>query len=85
MIDTALASALLAHVRDGGSDATLAAAGWSVAYGADGLCFETHVNPTHGIGDDPKQSLTPSALADVIRQARIIHDLRKQEPVEARS
>jgi 3-deoxy-7-phosphoheptulonate synthase len=57
----------------------------AVAYGADGLCIETHVNPTHGIGDDPKQSLTPSALADVIRQARIIHDLRKQEPVEARS
>jgi 3-deoxy-7-phosphoheptulonate synthase len=57
----------------------------AVAYGADGLCIETHVDPTHGIGDDPKQSLTPSALADVIRQARIIHDLRKQEPVEARS
>ena len=57
----------------------------AVAYGADGLCIETHVNPTQGIGDDPKQSLTPSALADVIRQARIIHDLRKREPVEARS
>jgi 3-deoxy-7-phosphoheptulonate synthase len=57
----------------------------AVAYGADGLCIETHVNPTQGIGDDPKQSLTPSALADVIRQARIIHDLRRREPVEARS
>jgi 3-deoxy-7-phosphoheptulonate synthase len=56
----------------------------AVAYGADGLCIETHVNPTQGIGDDPKQSLTPAALADVIRQARIIHDLRRQEPVEAR-
>lgn len=57
----------------------------AVAYGADGLCIETHVNPTHGIGDDPKQSLTPAALADVIRQARIIHDLRRREPVGARS
>ena len=56
----------------------------AVAYGADGLCIETHVNPNQGIGDDPKQSLTPAALADVIRQARIIHDLRRNEPVEAR-
>ncbi len=56
----------------------------AVAYGADGLCIETHVNPSHGIGDDPKQSLTPAALADVIRQARVIHDLRRNEPVEAR-
>jgi 3-deoxy-7-phosphoheptulonate synthase len=56
----------------------------AVAYGADGLCIETHVNPTQGIGDDPKQSLTPAALADVIRQARVIHDLRRHEPVEAR-
>jgi 3-deoxy-7-phosphoheptulonate synthase len=57
----------------------------AVAYGADGLCIETHVNPAQGIGDDPKQSLTPAALADVIRQAGIIHRLRKDEPVEARS
>jgi len=57
----------------------------AVAYGADGLCIETHVSPHHGIGDDPKQSLTPSALTDVIRQARIIYNLRKNEPVEARS
>jgi 3-deoxy-7-phosphoheptulonate synthase len=56
----------------------------AVAYGADGLAIETHVSPTHGIGDDPKQALTPAALADVIRQARIIHGLRKNEPVEAR-
>jgi len=49
----------------------------AVAYGADGLCIETHVSPSHGIGDDPKQSITPTVLADVIRQARIIHDLRR--------
>ena len=57
----------------------------AVAYGADGLCIETHAHPTQGIGDDPKQSLTPAALADVIRQARVIYNLRRQEPVEARS
>jgi 3-deoxy-7-phosphoheptulonate synthase len=57
----------------------------AVAYGADGLCIETHAQPTQGIGDDPKQSLTPAALADVIRQARIIYELRRREPVDARS
>lgn len=57
----------------------------AVAYGADGLCIETHARPTQGIGDDPKQSLTPAALADVIRQARIIYELRRREPVDARS
>lgn len=57
----------------------------AVAYGADGLCIETHVSPSHGIGDDPKQSLTPSALAEVIAQARTVYALRRTQPVEARS
>jgi 3-deoxy-7-phosphoheptulonate synthase len=35
--------------------ASLAAA----AYGADGLNVETHVCGSKGIGDDPKQSITP--------------------------
>jgi 3-deoxy-7-phosphoheptulonate synthase len=42
----------------------------AVAYGADGLCIETHVSPNHGIGDDPKQALTPEVLADTIARAR---------------
>ncbi len=53
----------------------------AVAYGADGLCIETHVSPSHGIGDDPKQALTPVALAEVIAQARAIHALRRQQPI----
>ena len=49
----------------------------AVAYGADGLCIETHVSPSQGIGDDPKQAITPGVLADTIRQARQIWALRR--------
>ena len=49
----------------------------AIAYGADGLCLETHISPSRGIGDDPKQSLTPEALADTIVQARQLWLLRR--------
>ncbi len=49
----------------------------AVAYGADGLCLEAHVSPSHGIGDDPKQALTPEGLSDTIRQARALWRLRR--------
>lgn len=49
----------------------------AVAYGADGLCIESHVSPSHGIGDDPKQALTPEALRKVITQARQLWALRR--------
>lgn len=55
----------------------------AVAYGADGLAIETHVSPSHGIGDDPKQSLTPAVLADVITQAHVIYRLRRAQPAVA--
>lgn len=55
----------------------------AVAYGADGLCIESHVNPSHGIGDDPKQSVTPAVLADIIRQATALYALRRHLPVSA--
>ena len=42
----------------------------AVAYGADGLCIEAHVAPSKGIGDDPKQALTPDVLASTIAQAK---------------
>jgi 3-deoxy-7-phosphoheptulonate synthase len=54
-----------------------AAALAAVAYGADGLCIEAHVSPSHGIGDDPKQSLTPDVLATTIAQAKQIWALRR--------
>ena len=49
----------------------------AVAYGADGLCIESHVSPSHGIGDDPKQSLTPEVLADTIAQAKKMWAIRR--------
>jgi 3-deoxy-7-phosphoheptulonate synthase len=49
--------------------ASLAAA----AYGADGLNVETHVCGSKGIGDDPKQSITPATLAKLIKDCKEIH------------
>jgi 3-deoxy-7-phosphoheptulonate synthase len=49
----------------------------AVAYGADGLCIESHVEPSKGIGDDPKQSITPDVLAETIAQAKQIWALRR--------
>ena len=49
----------------------------AVAYGADGLCIEAHVSPSHGIGDDPKQSLTPEVLSETIAQAKQLWALRR--------
>lgn len=48
----------------------------AVAYGADGLCIEAHVEPSKGIGDDPKQALAPAALTETIKQARHLWALR---------
>jgi 3-deoxy-7-phosphoheptulonate synthase len=55
-----------------------AAALAAIAYGADGLCLEAHVSPSHGIGDDPKQALTPDALAATIKQANQLWTLRRE-------
>jgi 3-deoxy-7-phosphoheptulonate synthase len=48
----------------------------AIAYGADGLCIEAHVNPSRGIGDDPKQSVQPDVLKRVIRKGRELWALR---------
>ncbi len=48
----------------------------AVAYGADGLCIEAHVEPAKGIGDDPKQAVTPEVLGEIIQQAKQIWALR---------
>lgn len=49
----------------------------ATAYGADGLIVETHVDPKHGVGDDPKQAVTPDVLAKMIRDARALHEMQK--------
>jgi 3-deoxy-7-phosphoheptulonate synthase len=55
----------------------------AVAYGADGLCIEAHSHPSQGIGDDPKQALTPAVLAETITQARQLWALRRASRQEA--
>ncbi len=54
--------------------AALAAA----AYGADGLVIECHIKPVHGIGDDPKQAITPDVLAQIIEDAKEISMRKKR-------
>lgn len=38
----------------------------SIAYGADGLCIESHIDPSKGIGDDPKQAVRPEKMKEII-------------------
>ena len=58
-----------------------AAALAAVAYGADGLCIESNVSPSHGIGDDPKQSITPEVLTKLIKQAKQLWAIRRETVV----
>ena len=51
----------------------------AIAYGADGLCIESHVSPSHGIGDDPKQAVTPDVLKEIISQAKQLWTLRRRQ------
>ena len=53
----------------------------AVAYGADGLCIEAHISPSHGLGDDPKQAVTPQVLAELITRAQALHALRRPAAV----
>lgn len=48
----------------------------AMAYGADGLIIETHINPSFGIGDDPKQAIKPNILKQIINDAK---DIRKMK------
>ncbi len=48
----------------------------AVAYGADGLCIEAHLNPSIGLGDDPKQAITPEAFGKLVAKCRTIWELK---------
>ncbi len=48
----------------------------AMVYGADGLCIETHVDSRRGIGDDPKQAISPETLGKIIEDARRLWTLR---------
>lgn len=50
----------------------------AAAYGADGVIVETHCNPKKGMGDDPKQAVTPDVLARIIKDTREIHRAAKR-------
>ncbi len=50
----------------------------AMSYGADGVIIETHSNPKFGIGDDPKQSITPEVLKKLIQDINQIWTIRKQ-------
>ena len=45
----------------------------AMAYGADGLCIESHIQPTSGIGDDPKQAIEPHELKRVLEDALVVY------------
>lgn len=44
----------------------------AAAYGADGVMVEAHVNPKAGLGDDPKQAVTPELLAKVYKDCQAV-------------
>jgi 3-deoxy-7-phosphoheptulonate synthase len=50
----------------------------SIAYGADGLCIESHIDPASGIGDDPKQAVTPEKMKEIIKSSRLLWAQRYQ-------
>ena len=50
----------------------------AIAYGADGLCIESHIEPSRGIGDDPKQSITPKAFKKIAEKCQAIWRLRNE-------
>lgn len=50
----------------------------AMAYGADGLCIETHIHPQKGIGDDPRQAIRPSTLRSLIREVEQIHKFQNR-------
>ena len=50
----------------------------AASYGAAGICVETHIHPNRGIGDDPRQSVTPAILNRVIKDCREIVEKAKK-------
>ena len=54
----------------------------AIAYGADGVIIESHIDPQRGIGDDPKQSIKPDILKQLITDIEAIWKI-KNRPVFA--
>jgi len=47
----------------------------AIAYGADGLNIECNIRPSHGLGDDPKQAITPEQLGKLVADLQVIRSL----------
>ena len=62
----------------GHSDYVKACSLASIAYGADGLCIEAHIDPTRGIGDDPKQAVKPEKMKEIMEGCRLLWSQRYQ-------
>ena len=48
----------------------------AIAYGADGLCIEANLDPSKGLGDDPKQAVTPKAFEKIVAKCQAVWALR---------
>jgi len=50
----------------------------AIAYGADGVIIESHLDPQRGIGDDPKQSIKPAVLKQLITDIEAIWAIKNR-------
>ncbi|MBF0430637.1 MAG: 3-deoxy-D-arabino-heptulosonate 7-phosphate synthase [Fibrobacteria bacterium] len=50
----------------------------AIGYGADGIVVECNLNPGKGLGDDPKQAITPDTLAPLIKDCRAMYQRSKK-------
>jgi 3-deoxy-7-phosphoheptulonate synthase len=50
----------------------------AIAYGADGVIIESHIDPQRGIGDDPKQSIKPDILKQLITDIEAIWTIKNR-------
>jgi 3-deoxy-7-phosphoheptulonate synthase len=57
----------------------------AITYGADGVIVETHIQPKYGIGDDPKQSITPQVLQRLISDINALWEIRQHYNVQPAS
>jgi 3-deoxy-7-phosphoheptulonate synthase len=51
----------------------------AMAYGADGVIIETHIDPQRGIGDDPKQAIRPKELKQLIADIGEIWEIKHRK------
>jgi 3-deoxy-7-phosphoheptulonate synthase len=50
----------------------------AAAYGANGVIIETHCAPVKGLGDDPKQAITPAVLKNLIADLKQVSSLTQK-------